>query len=249
MIDSDVLMRRVDVLTTTSREFLRPTTQATWRAAGFEPVYHINDDQHPGVGRNRILQEFYASDREWLIMSDDDVIIDSLRGDYAKFVQDPAAVLDIAAQADIATFGIMNNIVHRVATTLENPAVATNWVFMRSYSLSNIFFHRRTRYIAQNETAMLEDQQWCMDQLAQGLRCACLMNLVLKSITTPSLLFDNNAERTKQYEQAKKQWAGEYPLLTVNRNGRTSKMRMINYYWRKRSDWHSVPGIGVAYVG
>jgi hypothetical protein len=238
---------KIAILTTQARPELKEQTEAFWKGIGWEPVYYYNDGSHPGVGRNRILKDFYAGTDEWIAIVDDDNIIDVKRGDYQAFVDNIDHVLDLAKQGNVATFSIMNNIVHRVETTLTNATVADNWCWMRSYSLSNLFFHRRTEYVPFSEEYMLEDQEWCIDQLQRGLICATLMNVVMKTIGTKSLLFTDQKHRLEEYNRAKAHWLDKYPSLKPDKNGKMSKMPLIKTHWPNPLNWSSTKGIGVAY--
>jgi len=237
-------MTTIDILTVKQR----PNTMVDkfWRQHGFEPRFWDNTGKMPGEGRNAILDDFYNSDRKWLMMADDDVVIDTARGDGASFLNNIDQILAKVGD-EITTFGVMNNIVHRVATTLKNPVVEHNWVWMRSYSLSNIFLHRKTQNIPFSETHMLEDQEWCMDQLCAGQRCATLMNVAMKTVTNTSLLFKDNKDRIAQYQQAKQHWFKKYPTLKTDTRNRVRKTALLTQHWPASPNWRSVKNIGVCY--
>ena len=237
-------MGRVDILTVKQRS--NTIIERFWKQHGFQPVFWDNTNKMPGVGRNIILNNFYNSDRKWLVIADDDVIIDTARGDGKTFLQNIDQILN-AIGDEITSFGVMNNIVHRVATTLKNPIVKDNWVWMRSYSFSNIFFHKKTQNIPFSETYMLEDQEWCMDQLCAKQRCATLMNIAMKSIDNTSLLFRDNKDRIEQYQQAKQHWFKKYPTLKTDTRNRVRKTALINQYWPTSLNWKSVKDIGVCF--
>jgi hypothetical protein len=238
---------KVAILTTHDRDSLRAVTEPFWRDSGWEPVYYYNDGAHPGVGRNRILRDFYAGTDEWICISDDDNILDTRRGEFVNFTQNIDHVLGLAAEGGINTFGILNNIVHRVEITLTNPAMIDNWVWIRSYSLSNVFFHRRTEMVEFSEEYMMEDQEWCMDQLVRGQVCGLLMNVVMKTISTPSLLFQDNAERGQAYTRAREHWLAKYPGLKYDIRGRISKMPILKKYWPNPVNWDRCETVGLSF--
>jgi len=238
---------KVYILTTAQRRHLESVTRPAWSQISQDITYWDNTGHHPGHGRNRILEDFYHHHTdEWCVIADDDNIIDPARGYSDLFIRQLDHVLDCARLSDIATFGFLNNIVHRVASTIRHPTLQHNWVWMRSFSLSNIFFHRRTQLVLFNETQMMEDQEWCMDQLRQGLRCATLMNAVIRVVHHRSTLFRDSADRRAQYQTARDLWMSRFPELRVDIRGRVRKTHFVKKYWQPHSSWSGLKNIGVA---
>lgn len=238
---------KVYVLTTDKRKHLESITKPEWIKISKDITYWNNTGHHPGHGRNRILEDFYLNHTDqWCVIADDDNIIDPARGYYNRFIDQLDYVLETASANDIATFGFLNNIVHRVDITIKHPTLQHNWVWMRSFSLSNIFFHRRTKLVRFNETQMIEDQEWCMDQLKNGMRCATLMNAVIKDVNHKSTLFRDNTDRKQQYQIAKDRWMDKFPELKTDRNGRVRKTHFVKKYWRPNILWSGLKNIGVA---
>lgn len=237
---------RVDILTTQHRNC--DVVDQFWRSQGWEPVYHDNTDQPPGAGRNRILEEFYASDRKWICIADDDIVFDLARGQAQEFLQDPDAVLDRIDQ-EITSFGVMNNIHHRVDITLNNPVVQHNWVFLRNYWIGCLMFHRNTggQYWF-HPTDVLEDMDWCIEQLLDHQRVATCMNLVMKNTGLTSTIFHNQQQRRQRYAAAKQRIAGSYPGIRLTDTGKLMKTRLINSHWPASYNWSSVRGIGPSLV-
>ena len=233
---------RIDILTTQARDHSQVDT--FWRSHGWQPVYWDNTGHPPGHGRNQILDDFYASDREWLAMADDDMVIDTKRGQGLGFLKDPAAVLDLVPQ-DITSWGLMNNIHHRVDITLSNPAVRDHWCFYRASWIGCLVFHRRTGHRFYNHaTDVLEDMDWCLDQIIAGHRVAHCMNLVQKNIIAGSTIFGDQADRRSRYRAAKQRIQQQYPMITLTPAGKLVKSRLLNHYWPIQPPWVSVPGIG-----
>ena len=238
-------MGRVDILTVKQRS--KTIIERFWKQHGFQPVFWDNTDKLPGIGRNIILNNFYNSDRKWLIMVDDDVIIDTERGDGKTFLQNIDQILN-AIGDEVTSFSVMNNILHRVATTLKNPVVKDSWCFLRNYWIGNIVFHRNTGQKYYNhETDILEDQDWCLHQLKDKQRIAILMNVVLKSISSQSLLFNNNDARVKRYKQARERLLQDWPMLIKTKNKKIMKTKMINHYWPTSLKWKSETDLGISF--
>jgi len=237
---------RVDILTTQHRD--SSVVDQFWRSQGWEPVYHDNTDLPPGAGRNRILKEFYASDRKWICIADDDIVFDLARGQAQEFLQDPNAVLNRIDQ-EITSFGVMNNIHHRVDITLTNPVVKNNWVFLRNYWIGCLMFHRNTggQYWF-HPTDVLEDMDWCIEQLLDHQRVATCMNLVMKNIGLASTIFSNQQQRRERYAAAKQRIANSYPGIRLTDTGKLMKTRLINSHWPASYNWASVRGIGPSLV-
>lgn len=237
---------RVDILTTRHRS--KDMVDQFWRSHGWQPVYHDNSDQPPGRGRNQILDEFYDSDRLWLCMADDDCILDTQRGRALEFLRNPNPMLNDISD-DITSFGVMNNIHHRVEITLTNPVLANNWVFMRNYWIGCLVFHRNTgRRYYNHDTDVLEDMDWCIAQLQDHQRVATCMNLVQKNTGFTSTIFTNQEQRRQRYRAAKQRIADSYPGISFNANGKLVKTKLINQCWPHSPNWRSVPGIGPSLV-
>lgn len=233
---------RIDILTTRLRA--NTIVDSFWRQWGWQPVYWDNTGRPPGEGRNRILDDFYASDRDWLAMADDDMVIDTKRGLALPFLRNPASVLDRVPQ-DITSWGLMNNIHHRVEITLTNPAVKDHWCFYRASWIGCLVFHRRTgRRFYNHTTDVLEDMDWCLDQIMAGHCVAHCMNLVQKNVITGSTIFSNQSDRRKRYHAAKQRIQQSYPGITLTAQGKLVKTRFLNQYWPIQPPWSTVPGIG-----
>lgn len=233
---------RIDIITTQART----TTQVDhfWRSHGWQPHYWDNTGHPLGQGRNRVLADFYSSDREWLVLADDDMTIDVARGRGQEFLAAPQALLSRVPQ-DISSFGLMNNIHHRVDITLTNPAVRDHWCFYRASWIGCLFFHRRTSGQFQfHPWDVLEDMDWCLDQIQAGQHVATCMNMVMKNLGLRSTIFTDQADRRRRYQAARQRIASTYPGITITPTGKLVKTRFLNQYWRPDPAWSSVPGIG-----
>ena len=239
-------MMRVDILTTRDRD--TAVVNDFWTSHGWTPVYHDNTGQPPGAGRNLILKEFYASGREWICIADDDIVFDTARGQAQQFLAQPSALLD-KISSEITSFGVMNNIHHRVDITLNNPVVNHNWVFLRNYWIGCLMFHRNTGgQYWYHPTDVLEDMDWCIAQLLDHQRVAICMNLVMRNTGHTSTIFANQQQRRDRYAAAKQRIADSYPGITLTNTGKLMKTRLINSCWPASYNWHTVKGIGPSLV-
>lgn len=216
-----------------------------WSQHGWEPVIHDNTGRSLGQRRNEILDEFYDSSEPWLALADDDMIIDTQRGWAQHFLHKPTQLLDSLGQ-DITSWGLMNNIHHRVDITLNNPALQDNWVFYRSSWIGCLMFHRNTgQRFYHHPTDVLEDMNWCLDQIQAGHRVATCMNLVQKNTGgSRSTIFTNQQDRRSRYQKAKQRIASEYPGITLTSQGRLIKSRFLNQFWQQDAKWSSIKDIG-----
>jgi len=234
---------KIHLLTTQHRD--SSAVQQWWQQQGWQVCTHDNTGRAPGAGRNEILEQFYSTSEPWLAMADDDMTIDLKRGWGQQFAQDPESLLNLIGDR-VTSWGLMNNIHHRVDITLQNPAVQKNWVMYRSSWIGCLVFHRNTGQRFYNHpTDVLEDMDWCLDQIRHGHRVAHCMNLVQRCQGgAASTIFQNQAERRDRYLRAKQRIAAEYPGITLTESRRLVKTRFINQYWQPNPEWSSVPGIG-----
>jgi len=233
---------KIHILTTQKRD--STPVVAFWQSQGWQPITHDNTGHPCGHGRNQILEEFYSSSEPWLAMADDDMIIDTNRGWAHQFLSNPQRLLHKMGQ-EITSWGLMNNIHHRVDTTLRNPAVQQDWVFYRASWIGCLVFHRNTGQRFYNHpTDVMQDMDWCLQQLQAGHRVAHCMNLVQKNTTSTSTIFASKSERRQKYLAAKQRIAREYPLITLTPTNRLVKTRFINKYSPITPPWASVADIG-----
>ena len=234
---------KIHILTTQQRD--STAVQAWWQQQGWQPIIYDNTGQAPGIGRNHILEDFYASSDAWLAMADDDMIMDLQRGWGQRFMQDPGQLLD-AIGDQVTSFGVMNNIHHRVDITLQNPVVLRSWVLYRASWIGCLVFHRNTGKRFYNHASdVLEDMDWCLDQIRSGHRVATCMNLVQRMQGgAKSTVFTDQNQRRQRYQQAKQRIAQQYPGITLTNKGRLVKTRFLNQFWPTDPAWHTVTGIG-----
>lgn len=233
---------KIRILTTQSRD--RTDTQAFWEQAGWQPIFYDNTGLPPGTGRNHILEDFYSTSEPWLAMADDDMWIDRRRGWGQRFLDQPQTLLDSIGDR-ITSWGLMNNIHHRVDITLQNPAVQQDWVFYRASWIGCLVFHRNTGDRFYNHpTDVLEDMDWCLDQIQAGHRVAHCMNIVQHNRGSNSTIFTNQADRRQRYLRAKQRIAQQYPGITLTAQHRLIKTRFLNQYWAQDPAWKTITHIG-----
>lgn len=233
---------KIHILTTQNRD--SSAVQKFWKSHGWDVVIYDNTGRHPGPGRNAILDAFYDSSDEWLAMCDDDMTIDVQRGWGQQFLNDPGALLS-KLHGRITSWGLMNNIHHRVDVTLNNPQVQKHWTFYKASWIGCLVFHRNTgQRFYNHESDILEDMDWCLDQIQAGHRVAHCMNLVQKNLGgAKSTVFDDQNDRRSRYHQAKCRIAQSYPDITLTAKNKLVKTRFMNRYYNS-SDWTSVANIG-----
>ena len=237
---------KIHLLTTQHRD--PAAVESFWQQWGWEVVRYDNTGQPPGVGRNAILDQFYNSTDEWLAMADDDMVLDTRRGWGEQFLREPQKLFDSIGDS-ITSWGVMNNIHHRVDITLRNPVLRTNWVFYRASWIGCLVFHRNTgERFYNHRTDILEDMDWCLDQIQRGHRVAHCMNLVQQNRGgAQSTIFHDQAERRRRYLQAKQRIAREYPGITLTDKNRLVKTRFMNQYYQS-ADWTRVDAVGPSII-
>lgn len=241
---------RVDILTTDSRADLLRSSLAFWQQWGWQTQVWNNTDQPPGAGRNRILDDFYDSDREWLCMVDDDQLIDVRRGWGERFMRDPGQILHNITP-EITTWGLLNNRIHRVEVTVSNPAVAHTWCFIKTSWIGCVVFHRNThrrwaqRY-HQHPTGILEEMDFCLAQFRDGHKIATCANLVQHDRGGRSTLFANSTERLKAYALAQQRVVADWPGCVI-RGRKLYREPFIRQHWQPSPDWRSLPALGLGW--
>ena len=66
---------RIDLLSHQGRKTITNHTINWWEAEGWKVVVWDNTGYLPAVGRNKIIEDFKNSDRQYLIMADDDITL------------------------------------------------------------------------------------------------------------------------------------------------------------------------------
>jgi len=82
---------RIDLLTCKGRADITTKTIDWWASQGWEVVLWDNTGYLPAVGRNNIIKSFKESDRDILIMADDDITLYTHRYLTTEWLKKPIA--------------------------------------------------------------------------------------------------------------------------------------------------------------
>jgi len=226
------MIKRIDLLTSDRRP---ETTQATvewWQAQGWEVVCWDNTGNPPGVGRNRILEDFYSSPREWLVMADDDTTLYTHRFRTQEFLD-----CEWQTQTDVDLFCLMSNQEMSRGfhyTWWDTKEFNNQWVFKLEPAITKFYCLRNTgTEIYQQEWMGLEDFDFAMEYLKAGYTTARLMNVFLREQGyEKSSLFTDYAHRKECYEQGK---------ANFNKKWGTSRKQTVLDLFKPRGKWHKHP--------
>lgn len=215
------------------------------------------------VSRNRILKDFYASDDDWMVMTDNDLSIydysheQHLDGEII-FEKLPGLLQQITGK--IASFHINNPRSTDVCQSRYkvdgkwDPLLIDNWVFANCIKYGGMIFTSNTRkhfgkeYYNWDDLESHEDWEWRSQMAVDGLVTARLCNLFLKEFSSGdySTIFKQELVEVKDDEDTpfdalfavEKQAPEKKPKFKKMDNHRTqsylnSDLRIGKYYSEK----------------
>jgi len=213
--------KTIHILCTKQRQ-----SQATWwKEQGYTVQEHFNDGKLPSQGRNKILEDFYNGNEEWICICDDDVVLDTKWGNTDYFLKNSPALLQRIPQY-INIVVPLNPTVIRLNNTLTQPVYQTHWRLEReTFPTGKIIWHRRSKHIKQHESIpALSDSIWGFDHWLNGGCCMRLNNIVLKETSKGSTLFTN---RQESYSIARTMFEKMYPGVKRNVLGHQMRWQYI----------------------
>jgi hypothetical protein len=188
---------RIDLLTCAGRADITNKTVVWWQSQGWEVVLWDNTGHLPAVGRNRIINDYKQSDRQLLIMADDDITLYTHRYLTAEWLKQP--VLN-------GVYTLNSN--HKMGILKYN---STGWDdgahhWRETTEISQLYVINRKDIPLQDESLpALEDLYWAKECNRLGIKTQILHTVFLReqSQDRGSLLFCDRQHRKLVYAQAK----------------------------------------------
>lgn len=188
---------RIDLLTCQGRGDITNKTVAWWQSQGWEVVLWDNTGNLPAVGRNRIINDYKTSDRQLLIMADDDITLYTHRYQTQQWLKTPVAN---------GVYTLNSN--HKMGILKYNSSGWNdgNHHWQETYEISQLYVIDRKDIPLQDETLpALEDIYWAKECNRLGIKTQILHTVFLReqSQDKGSLLFRDRQHRKEVYQQVK----------------------------------------------
>jgi hypothetical protein len=199
---------RIDLLTHAGRTDITNKTKLWWETNGWLVHLWDNTGYLPSVGRNKIIKDYQNSDREILIMADDDITLYPHRYLTADWLKNP-----IVKANEVYTV----NSNHKMHYMAQN---STGWDDgLHHWSVSDLIGQL---YVIANKTVPLQDEtlpalediEWAWQCFAQGIKCHMLHTVFLREQSTDkgSIFCKDRAERKLVYKQAEVQMYAKWQI-------------------------------------
>jgi hypothetical protein len=190
---------RIDLLTCAGRADITNKTVTWWQSQGWQVVLWDNTGYLPAVGRNNIIKSFKESDRQLLIMADDDITLYTHRYLTADWLKKPVVN---------GVYTLNSN--HKMGILKYN---STGWDdghhhWRETTEISQLYVIADKNIPYQDEyLPALEDLYWAKDCNSQGIKTQILHTVFLReqSQDKGSLLFRDRQHRKEIYNQVKLQ--------------------------------------------
>jgi hypothetical protein len=188
---------RIDLLTCKGRADITNKTIDWWASQGWEVVVWDNTGYLPAVGRNNIIKSFKESDRDILIMADDDITLYTHRYLTAEWLKKPVSN---------GVYTLNSN--HKMGILKYN---STGWDdgvhhWRETTEISQLYVISDKNIPYQDEhLPALEDLYWAKECNQLGIKTQLLHTVFLReqSQDKGSLLFRDRQHRKQIYQQAK----------------------------------------------
>lgn len=196
LFDVEQTGNRIDLLTCKGRAEITNKTVTWWQSQGWEVVLWDNTGYLPAIGRNKIIKNFKESNRDILIMSDDDITLYTHRYLTAEWLKKPVAN---------GVYTLNSN--HKMGILKYN---STGWDdgnhhWRETPEISQMYVIDRKDIPYQDETLpALADLYWAKECNRLGISTQILHTVFLReqSQDKGSLLFRDRQHRKEVYQQA-----------------------------------------------
>lgn len=188
---------RIDLLTCKGREHITNHTVNWWQSQGWEVVLWDNTGYIPAIGRNNIIKSFKESDRNLLIMADDDITLYTHRYLTQQWLEKPIVN---------GVYTLNSN--HKMGILKYN---STGWDdgnhhWRETHEISQIYVIDRKDIPYQDEyLPVLEDLDWAFRCRQQGINTKILHTVFLReqSQDRGSLIAKTRQQRKELYAPVK----------------------------------------------
>lgn len=190
---------RIDLLTHKGREDITNQTIDWWESQGWEVHCYDNTGYPPAVGRNRIIRDYKSSDREVLIMADDDITLYTHRYLTSDWLKKPLV-------RDVYTLNSNHKMHILMQYSRDWPENQHHW--SETHHIGQMYVIGRKDIPLQDENPKicpLEDMEWAWQCQAQGIPTYMLHTVFLReqSQDRGSLIAKDRRQRVELYAKAK----------------------------------------------
>jgi hypothetical protein len=195
---------RIDLLSHAGRQDITHKTVAWWESHGWQVVVWDNTGHLPAVGRNKIIQDYKASDRQLLIMADDDITLYLHRYLTKEWFSNPIA-------QDVYTLN--SNHKMNILKQYSRDWAHGNHHWSDSHHIGQLYVIARKDIPLQDETLpALEDMEWAWQCQALGIPTRMLHTVFLReqSQDRGSIFCKDRKARLEIYSRAKEQMLAKW---------------------------------------
>lgn len=210
---------RIDLLTCQGRADITNKTVAWWQSQGWDVHLYDNTGYPPAVGRNRIIRDYKSSNREVLIMADDDITLYTHRHLTSEWLKKPLV-------RDVYTLNSNHKMHILMQYSRDWPENEHHWTV--SDCIGQLYVIANKDVPLQDESLdVLEDLEWAWQCFQQGITCRMLHTVFLReqSQDRGSLIATDRGVRKQMYAKAE-----EYIL---KKYGITKKAEFRKQYIKK----------------
>jgi hypothetical protein len=163
---------RIDLLTHEGREDITLKTINWWQSHGWEVHTWDNTGFLPAVGRNNIIRDFINSNRQYLIMADDDITLYTHRYLTAEWLKNP--ITD-------RTYTLNSNHKMHILMQYSRDWDHGNHHWTETHHIGQFYVTNRKDIPLQDETLpALEDMDWAWQCKALGIKTEMLHTVFLR---------------------------------------------------------------------
>ena len=199
LFEVELTNNRIDLLSHAGRESITTKTIHWWESHGWEVVVWDNTGYKPAVGRNRIISDYKSSDRQLLIMADDDITLYPHRFLTNQWLKNPVVN---------GVYTLNSN--HKMNLLAQNSSTWNDgnhhWLTTDEISQMYVIANKN---IPLQDTGLnvLEDLDWAWSCFHQGITCQLLHTVFLKERNQDigSLIAKDRTIRKQMYAQALEQ--------------------------------------------
>ena len=227
-------MKRIDLLCSTRRPEVTQGTINWWQSKGWEVKTWYNDGYPCGTGRNKMLEEFYASDRQWIVIADDDITLYTHRYNTQWFLDKPELWQN---QTEVDYFSLnSNNEMHRqmMKSWWDKNEFNQQLVFKRDMTPTKIhIFRKPPKPLWFEKWYGYEDYDFALQFINEGMTVARLLNVFLREQGfSKSSLFEGQEHRKECYAQARIELENKWGNVLI---------QVLKNKWVPRGMWHNHP--------
>jgi len=196
LFETEQTGNRIDLLSHSGREWITEQTTRWWESQGWQAVVWDNTGNVPAKGRNRIIRDWKASDRDCLVMADDDITLYTHRYSTQTWLDSPI------------TEGVYTlNSNHKMHYLRQNSTGWQGWQWLETQEQSQFYVIANRDIPLQDEQfSALEDLDWAWQCWDLGIRTHLLQTVFLReqSQDKASLIAQDRETRRAVYAEARK---------------------------------------------